>query len=88
MTSRIITCRELDGFLADYLAGALSRVARGQFEVHLSVCPACVRYVQNYRRTVQLGKQAFADLDRPPDEDEVPRELIDAILEARRHSTR
>jgi anti-sigma factor RsiW len=83
MASRIITCREVNSFLADYVGGTLSATEHSQFEQHLSLCPTCVRYLHQYRETVRLGKQAFREPKRPAAV-EVPRELIDAILDTRR----
>jgi anti-sigma factor RsiW len=65
---RVITCRELADFLNEYLDGALPPRRRAEFERHLEACPECVRYLQNYRETIRLGKQAFAsDAKTVPD---------------------
>jgi anti-sigma factor (TIGR02949 family) len=82
MEKRLLTCRELIDFLAAYLDGELPEPTRGSFERHLAACPACVDYLASYRETIRLGKQACR-----PDEDlpaEVPSELVEAILSARR----
>jgi anti-sigma factor RsiW len=77
-----MTCRQLIEFLGEYLDGELSERERTEFDRHLSVCAACVAYLQNYKRTIALGQKAFEDeeQDVPP---EVPAELIEAILAAR-----
>jgi anti-sigma factor RsiW len=54
-----------------------------QFERHLTVCPNCVAYLSNYRQTVSLGRQAFADDDAALPDD-VPDDLVNAILASRR----
>jgi anti-sigma factor RsiW len=79
----IVTCREFAGFIDEWLDGRLPAAAREPFERHLIVCGNCARYLASYRQTIALGKQAFENLDAelPPD---VPDELIDAILRARR----
>ena len=82
MGRRIITCRELDSFLADYVAGDLQPGDRALFEEHLALCPTCVRYVEQYRHTIALGRAAFREPDVPPPDD-VPPELIEAIVAAR-----
>jgi anti-sigma factor RsiW len=78
----LLTCRELIETLAAYLDGELAPKPRAAFEAHLSLCPACVDYLASYRETIRLGKQACdPDAEFPAD---VPRELVDAILAARR----
>ena len=79
-----MTCRDLIDFLMDYLDGDLQDAARREFDDHLRRCPACRTYLQSYRETVKLGTLASAsDEEVPPD---VPEELIQAILAARRSS--
>lgn len=78
-----MTCREFADFIADYLAGELAPETRAQFDRHLGVCPNCVAYLSNYRDTVALGRQAFADDDAAVPGD-VPNDLVQAILSSRR----
>ena len=78
----MITCRELVGFLADFLDDTLNARERREFDRHLRVCDSCVTYLASYRRTIALGKSAFGDLDVPVPP-EVPEELVQAILRAR-----
>jgi len=78
---RTLSCRELIEFLAAYLDGELAPEERAAFEVHLSVCPYCVDYLATYRRTIHLGKQALAAEAKLLEE--VPAELVGAILAAR-----
>ena len=54
----MLTCRELIDFLADYLDGGLAPEVRAGLEIHLSVCPGCVDYLESYRKTIRLAKQA------------------------------
>ena len=76
-------CREVVEFLAEYLSGELQREQRLAFEEHLDACPQCVAYVESYKETVKLGKAAFSHSDENVP-DEVPEELVQAILAARR----
>jgi anti-sigma factor RsiW len=77
----MMTCREILDFLMDYLDGSLSPAQRAVFEEHLAVCPACVAYLHSYQKTVKLGKSlATADQN-----DDVPEDLVQAILAARKH---
>jgi anti-sigma factor RsiW len=69
-------------FLDAYLDGELAPAPRSAFEAHLSVCRACVDYLAGYRETIRLGKRACdPEAELPAD---VPSELVDAILAARR----
>ena len=78
-----MTCRELNDFISDYLSGVLLPSERAQFDQHLAVCPPCRRYLESYRLTIRAAKAAFTDPDKPVT-DEVPAELVEAILAARR----
>ncbi len=78
-----MTCRGLSDFLGDYIDGDLAPAERGEFEKHLAICETCQRYVESYRQTIRLGKEAFADPDASVSED-VPERLVQAILAARR----
>jgi anti-sigma factor RsiW len=77
-----MTCRELIGFLDDYVDGGLAPGERLGFEAHLAECPECIGYVRSYRDTIRLSKDAFDDAD--PRALGMPDELVNAILAARR----
>ena len=69
-------------FLMEYLDGVLVEAERRVFEEHIDDCPACVNYLDSYRETVRLGSSLCTpDADVPLD---VPEELVQAILSARR----
>jgi hypothetical protein len=51
-----------------------------KFEEHLEVCVACVEYLHSYRETIRLAGEAWDDQIAI---DDVPPQLIDAILAAR-----
>jgi anti-sigma factor RsiW len=77
-----VTCRDFVAFLMEYWSGELTAAERAGFEAHLVVCPDCVAYLDTYRETIQLCKAAYAHPEeRVPDE--VPEELVQAILAAR-----
>lgn len=82
--SQAMTCRDFAEFLGEYLDGSLPEAQRAVFEEHLAECPDCVAYLQTYQQTIRLGKAACVHPDDavPP---EVPDELVQAILAARRH---
>lgn len=77
-----MTCQELIEFLLDYLEGDLSAAERRRFDEHLAICPQCVAYLDSYRQTVALGRDACRDPQDDPSE--LPEELVEAILAARR----
>jgi len=55
-----MTCKEviLD-YLADYLDKALSPEVLADFERHLADCPPCVAYLNTYKKTQDLTRQAI-----------------------------
>jgi anti-sigma factor RsiW len=77
-----MTCRECAEFLSDYLDGELAAETVRIFEHHLSLCPNCVTYIEQLRITVRASQEAFGDID--VSEADVPEQLIQAILAARR----
>lgn len=79
-----ITCRELIGFLDEYVDGSLPALERERFDDHLSRCIPCVRYLRGYQGTLRAVALAARGDEAPPAE--VPNELIAAILAARRTS--
>lgn len=83
MIPTTLSCREFVEFLDDYSSGVLGEPRRDEFNVHLSMCPSCVAYMQTYQETIRLGK---AVLQRSDDAvpDTVPEGLVRAILAARK----
>jgi anti-sigma factor RsiW len=77
-----MTCREFVEFLMAYLDAELPKDERTVFEEHMSDCPACLDYLDSYRETVALGQQVCWDPEGPVPE-EVPEELVRAIVAAR-----
>jgi anti-sigma factor RsiW len=74
------TCREVIGFLLEYLSGDLPPERERAFEEHLAECPSCVAYLRTYRTTVRMAREAMVTAGPP---EELPRELLQAILAAR-----
>ena len=70
-----MTCRDVTGFLLDYLEGALPPETRVAFERHLNDCANCRAFLTQYRSTVAAGRAALAASDA-----EVPEELVARIL--------
>lgn len=78
-----MTCKDFIEFLMDYVSGELPGAQQALFEEHIKLCSSCVAYLSNYRDTVELSKAAFSDPDAPVPE-EVPEDLVAAVLSARR----
>ncbi len=79
----MITCRELEEFVVDYLDGTLPWRPRLVFRTHLLFCRECRDYLARYERTVALGKAALRHPDEAPPAD-VPEDLVRAVLAARK----
>ncbi len=70
-------CSDLiTNFISDYLDGTLPPDTLADFEHHLDVCPSCVAYLLTYRMTIAMSAAA----GRAPKPDDVPEELVQAIL--------
>ena len=78
----MLTCRQAEDFIADYVDGTLPTRKRLIFELHLRMCRECRDYLAAYRRTVALGKAAFDDPNAPVPDD-MPEDLVTAIVDAR-----
>lgn len=77
-------CQQLISFLMDYVDGELPEDRASTFQMHLDACPECVAYVDSYQRTMILAKGA---MDEAVDScEEMPEDLVQAILTARRAS--
>lgn len=79
----MITCRELEEFITDYLGGTLDGRQRFVFRLHLVLCRECRDYLAMYEQAVALGKSAFQDAGDTVPED-FPEDLVRAIVAARR----
>jgi len=77
-----MTCRELIDFLMDYTDGNLPAAQQAMFEKHLTMCPQCVEFIDTYNKTIEATRAACAETDELPDD--VPEELIRAILDSRK----
>jgi anti-sigma factor RsiW len=77
----MMTCRELYGFLDDFLDGILDVLTRQNFERHLERCASCRKYLASYRTTVAVARDS--ELADAPAGARAPEELVLAILHAR-----
>ncbi len=79
---QMITCEEFEAFVASYIDDTLPAAQRQIFELHLRICRECREYLAAYQRAIELGQSVFSDAQAPTPED-VPEDLIRAILAAR-----
>lgn len=75
-----MNCQELTEFIMAYLEGELDPATRLTFDHHLRRCPACVAFIETYRESISLGREAFRCEDGAPCQ--VPEDLVKAILDA------
>ncbi len=80
-----MNCREFVDFLMSYLDGELEPESTRVFEEHMFLCPPCLTFLDTYKDTIRLGR--FACEEHGPAREEVPEELIQAILAARRKTS-
>ncbi len=78
--TRVLACREVVGFLGDYVDGRLGPEERAVLDEHLATCPECAAYLRTYADTVRLARAADADAAAST---ELPDGLVRAILDAR-----
>lgn len=79
----MLTCKEFDDFMVDYLEQDLPVWQKFMCWLHVKVCRECAAFVQQYHRTIALGQKAFDAADEPVP-DTVPEELIKAALAHRK----
>lgn len=77
----MITCREFVDFLMAFLGGELPEREAAAFRRHIDACPPCIHYLDTYRETLVLEKQAYAEEEELFQE--APDNLVRAILASR-----
>ncbi len=80
----MMTCRDIEGFLLDYLEGRLSAAKRIVFIMHLLMCAECREYIRKYKVARAMGSQAFDTMMEEP----VPEDLVKAVLAAQNEEPR
>jgi anti-sigma factor RsiW len=79
----MISCREFEAFILDYLESQLSTAQKLTFEKHMRICSECREYLAAYKRSIELGQAVFSDLNAAVPDD-VPEDLVKAILESQK----
>jgi predicted anti-sigma-YlaC factor YlaD len=77
---------QFEGFIDDFLDGALNGRQKFVFETHLKLCRKCREYLQEYASSIYLAKQQAASPTSDVDLKNVPSDLINAILAAKSDS--
>jgi anti-sigma factor RsiW len=75
-----VTCAQIADFLTDFLNDELPEAVHADFVAHMVICPDCQRYLDSFRKTIDLGRGAF---DPVQEVAKMPESLVQAILRAR-----
>jgi hypothetical protein len=79
----MLTCKQFDEFMMDYLEGNLPFWRKMSCGLHIRMCRKCAKFVKQYRCVVSLEKTAFlVPNDSIPEA--VPDELVKAALAHRK----
>lgn len=78
----MITCREFEDFIMDYLDESLPAKQRKRFEWHLRLCRECREYLAAYQRAMELGQATLGTTSDDLPED-IPEDLVKAVLDSR-----
>jgi len=73
-----MNCRDVIGFIMDYIDDVLAAAERTEFEKHLSVCHSCVAYLATYRQTIKM------EIASRIEDVTIPEELVRAIMASRK----
>ena len=80
-----MTCQDFVEFISSYLEGDGETSQQAVFRAHIELCPPCLAYLDTYKQTIALGQAVCREPGGPIPED-VPEELVQAVLAARRAS--
>ena len=80
--AREMSCADFAQFLHDYVEEELPVTERQVFERHIGICPECVTYLESYRTTIALARDAECE-ERDEEGCGMPEGLVRAILAAR-----
>ncbi len=79
----MLTCKEFDDFMIDYLEGGLPVWQKYMWWLHVKMCRECAYFIRQYRRVIMLGQRAF-DCPDGTVPGSVPEELVKAALAHRK----
>jgi anti-sigma factor RsiW len=61
-----MSCQELVELVTEYDEGTLPAADRARFDAHLGLCPPCVEYLAQMRRTIEAVGFVAPELERTP----------------------
>jgi anti-sigma factor RsiW len=61
-----MSCKEFVELVTEYDEGTLPDDDRARFDAHLGLCPPCVEYLAQMRRTIDAVGFAAPELERSP----------------------
>jgi anti-sigma factor RsiW len=61
-----MSCKEFVELVTEYDEGTLPAGDRARFDEHLGLCPPCVEYLAQMRRTIAAVGRAAPELERTP----------------------
>ena len=77
-------CTDTEQLLFEYVEGELPDDTRRKLDKHLADCPACVRYVASYKKTIELThKHGSTEIKMPRELQSRLREFIQQHPELR-----
>ena len=82
-----MTCEQALQMMEDLVDGDLDRQHRLRVRLHLLICRHCRRYLATYRLTLKVERTAYPADDSGNQDEQIPEELVAAILEAARATT-
>jgi len=78
-----VTCAQIAEFLTDFIDEELPDAVHADFVAHMVICPDCQRYLDSFRKTIELGRGAYDPIDPIKEVADIPELLVQAILRAR-----
>jgi anti-sigma factor RsiW len=84
-----ITCEELETFIIDFIDERLSDEQQKICNTHLEECEHCKTYIAKYRQSIELSQIAFQQNNSANSSikgNEIPEELVQAILKANKNN--
>ena len=73
----MITCRQFEDFIVDYLEDALPNQKRRSFELHIRTCRECREYLAAYERTRDIARASSRSMLTLRG---VPEDLVRAVV--------
>lgn len=75
----VISCRQFEEFVMDFVEGTLPPDRRRLFELHLKTCRECRQYLARYQATLAAARAVARDPSPPV---EIPLDLVRAVSES------